>query len=208
MRITDYQGNETVLRGPPAEWPTCRSRPLRCFVEGADLDVLKTHLVPALDGAGARAGGRREVIGGSRRSPCCAASPGVGAGAACGTCGRARLAGALTWTCRPAGLPAPDPFSARARRDRDRCKCPSAVPEASAGGVPAPAPGGVRREKLPAVDKPFVLSVIAPGERRQPADQRRLRETEADGTQPEAGSGSGANCVSAEGLGLGLGSRC
>ncbi len=58
VRITDYQGNETDLRTDNgiARLPL---RPLRCFVEGADLDVLKSNLVPTIDVASAGAARRQ-----------------------------------------------------------------------------------------------------------------------------------------------------
>jgi hypothetical protein len=50
VRVTDYQGNERVLAATNGGI----SLPLEglgCFVEGADMDVLKSYLVPSIDGA-------------------------------------------------------------------------------------------------------------------------------------------------------------
>src|ERR1019366_8455245 len=48
VRVTDYQGNETVV---PAIDGVARLRlaPMGCFVEGADLEVVKSRLVAAVE---------------------------------------------------------------------------------------------------------------------------------------------------------------
>ncbi|HKI20385.1 MAG TPA: hypothetical protein VKA15_21025, partial [Isosphaeraceae bacterium] len=68
VRITDYQGNETTL---PAKSGVVRlpGAPLPCFVEGADLDVLKANLVPSIDvpspgGDNVGSGPRINLLGG------------------------------------------------------------------------------------------------------------------------------------------------
>ena len=74
VRITDYQGNETTLpaAGGVARLPLA---PLRCFVEGADLDVLKTYLVPAVDVPSA--GGNRDLGAGTPQIALLAGKPGA-----------------------------------------------------------------------------------------------------------------------------------
>ena len=47
VRLTDYQGNERVLPGPGGT-AELELAPLRYFVEGADLDVLRAQVVPAV----------------------------------------------------------------------------------------------------------------------------------------------------------------
>ena len=74
VRITDYQGNETTLpaAGGIARLPLA---PLRCFVEGADLDVLKTYLVPAVDVPSA--GGNRDLGAGTPQVTLLEGKPGA-----------------------------------------------------------------------------------------------------------------------------------
>jgi len=60
VRVTDYQGNERMA--PAADGVASLAlAPLRCFVEGADLDVLKAYVVPSI--VVHRAGRKRSKLG-------------------------------------------------------------------------------------------------------------------------------------------------
>ena len=66
--ITDYQGNETVLRTSEgrAELPLATTR---CFVEGGDLDVLKAYVVPEIQVARVGSGTSANVARARRITP-------------------------------------------------------------------------------------------------------------------------------------------
>ncbi len=202
VMLTDYQGNETRLatQDGVAMLPLT---PLRCFVEGANLDVVKAYLAPTVQVPSA--GGKRETIG---------ARPTIGV-----LIGRQasvpvrlwnpyerRLEGTLALDL-PAAWGGADevPFSV-APGETDLIQLPVTVPEdLQPGGFPQRLTVRYEWDKLPVVRKPLVLSVFdrqSVGNLLQNGD---FELAEADGVTPQAWRGSNATLVPAEGLGLGLG---
>ena len=172
VRITDYQGNETTLpaAGGVARLPLA---PFRCFVEGADLDVLKTYLVPAVNVPSA--GGNRDLGAGTPQIALLAGKPGAV---------RIRLRNPYA---RPLGgtlrLDLPESWL----REREASfslqpgeqkivTVPVTVPPSSPlAAFPHQLRVTFDWQKLLAVSKPFVVSVISPESVGNLFAERRLR---------------------------------
>lgn len=204
LRLTDYQGNET--EAPTRDGvATLRLAPLPCFVEGADLDVLRAYLAPAVQVPGA--GARREVIGARPTVSLLRGQPASVPVRVWNPWPRA-VAGALSLDLPPDWVsPAATRFS---------------VPpgETRVLGVPVTVPAGVQPgayphrlqvrydwAKLPVVDKPLVLSVLARESVGNLLTNGDFEMAEPGGVTPVGWEGTGATLFPSEGLGLGLGKR-
>jgi len=211
--VTDYQGNETQVaaRGGLAE---LELKPLRCFVEGADLDVVKAYVVPSVEqtpgasvaafGAGGRS--QAELVQTPRVTVLRAESGTLTV--------RLRnpherdLSGSVSISA-PAGWPAPRPvdFSLRAGEDRTVRVAVAFPPDAGAGDHAVRAVVRFAWEKLPQVEKPFVLTLISPemvGNLLKNGDFEQVRP---DGGPSSWGSGAHGRVAPAEGPDLGHGQR-
>jgi hypothetical protein len=202
VRVTDYQGNETTLpaAGGVARLPLA---PLGCFVEGADLDVLKTCLVPAIDVPSA--GGDGNLGGGT---------PQIALRAGKSDAVRIRLRNPYA---RPLGgtLRLDLPESWLSQREISFSLQPGeqkivtarvTVPRSSPlAAFPHQLRVAFDWPKLPAVSKPFVVSVISPESVGNLLRNGDFEQVEADGKTPKYWRGTNAQLVSSEGLGPGLG---
>ncbi|MBM4046228.1 MAG: hypothetical protein FJ279_14040 [Planctomycetes bacterium] len=200
VRITDYQGNETELatQNGVAKLPL---KPLRCFVEGADLDVLRTYLVPALHTPSA--GGKREPIGGTPQIPLLKGMP-----AAIPIRLHNLYARPLTGTLR-LDLPASWMKEKQAKfalspGERKVLSVAVSIPDgAPLAALPQKLTVTFDSDKLPPVVKPFVVTVISPENIGNLLTNGDFEE--ADGQSPKAWSGTNGKLAPSEGLGLGLG---
>jgi hypothetical protein len=202
VTVTDYQGNETRIatRDGVAELAL---RPLRCFVEGADLDVIRAYLAPAIQVP--NAGGKREVIG---------ARPTVSVlvGQPCSVPVRLWnpydrvLEGTLSLDV-PAewGNPGPTSFSV-APGETQTVKLPVTVPaDVQPGAFAHRVTVKYVWAKLPVVDKPLVLSVFDRKSVGNLLTNGDFEQANADGVTPQGWSGTNARLFPASGLGVGLG---
>jgi hypothetical protein len=204
VRITDCQGNETELATSHgvAKLPDAA---LPYFVEGADLNVLKTNLVPSIVVPGAGA------IDLSRAIPQVTLLKSKPASIQIRLqnlfdhplAGRLRADVPATWTQQPQASFQLEPGQQRI------LTIPVNVPDATAlESVPYTIVASFAgAEKLPDVTKPLVISVISPESVGNLLKNGDFAELEPDGKSPKDWHGSGAELVSSEGLGLGLGKR-
>jgi hypothetical protein len=202
LQITDYQGTETELpvTGGLARLPLGQ---MPVFVEGANLDVLKANLVPAVGSPAAA--GKRGATAGIPQISLLSGKPGalpvrlknVYAAPLAGTL---RLDLPAGWMREPAVS-----FSLRPGEDKTLA-------------VPVTVPGTTRAESsahqltvnfdrtaLPVVIKPFSVSVIAPENVGNLLKNGGFEQLERDGKTPTHWRGSNAQVVSSNGLGLGHG---
>jgi hypothetical protein len=190
VRITDYQGNETTLptAGDVARLPLA---PLRCFIEGGDLDVLKTNLVGAVEVPVTLLAGKPSTVRIRFRNPY-----------------TRPLAGTLRLDLPESWQSAPETRFLLPAGEEKIVTLPVTVPSSS---PLAASPCQLRLtfdwQKLPTVSKPFVVSVISPESVGNLLRNGDFEQVEADGKTPKHWRGSNAQLVSSEGLGLGLGKR-
>ncbi len=204
VRITDYQGNESEL---PAADGVARLPigPLPCFVEGADLDVLKTFLVPAIDVPSA--GGRRGLAAGTPRINVLRGKPGTIPIRLENVYDRP-LGGTLRLDLPPAWTREQEVVFSLKPGQRKTLAVPVAVPEtAPLESIPQRLRVTFDWGKLPAVVKPFVVSVIAAESVGNLLRNGDFEQVGADGKTPAHWRRTNAQLVSSAGLGLGLGKR-
>jgi len=202
VRITDYQGTDTEL---PVTNGLARLPlgPMPCFVEGANLDVLKANLVPAVGSPSA--GGKRDANAGIPQISLLSGKPGalpvrltnVYGGPLAGTL---RLDLPAEWMREPALS-----FSLQPGEDKT-LSVPVSVPgtarsESTAHRLTV----AFERAELPVVIKPFSVSVISPENVGNLLKNGGFEQLERDGKTPTHWRGSNAQIVSSEGLGLGHG---
>ena len=201
VRVTDYQGNETTLPAPGgvAHLPLS---PLGCFIEGADLDVLETHLAAAVEVASA--GGNRDLG---------AATPQIALLEGKPSALRIRLqnpyprplAGTLRLDLPESWLSERKARFALQAGERKIATLPVSVPRSTpAAAFPCRLQVAFDEEKLPAVSQSFVVAVISPRSVGNLFRNGGFKEVEADGKTPKDWHGS-AQLAPSEGLGPGLG---
>jgi hypothetical protein len=202
VRVTDYQGNEAELRadGGTVALPL---RPLACFVEGADLDVLKSNLVPAV----VAAGGPGERANSRPRVTLLRGQPGSIAVRLRNLYdhpleGQVVLDLPAGWAEEPSlayDLPAGEVRAVRV---------PVTVPEdADIATAWYTLTATFASAELPPVTKPFAVSVLSRESVGNLLRNGDFEQAEAGGATPAVWRGSGARLFPAEGLGLGLGER-
>jgi hypothetical protein len=204
VRITDCQGNETELATADgvAHLP---NSPLPYFVEGANLDVLKANLVLTV------------VVPSAGAIDLNLATPQVtllqGKPGSIQVRLRNLFDHALSGTLRT-DLPATWTEQPQTRFElqpgqQKILSIPVDVPETTAlesfSHEIAVSFSGA--EKLPAVTKPLLISVISPESVGNLLKNGDFAELEANGKTPKHWAGSGAELISSDGLGLGLGKR-
>ena len=215
VRVVDYQGNATPLAAPQGI-ATLPLRPLRVYVEGADLDVLKAHLVPEVLARAAAANyqgslkGKTQLVGTPRISQLR------------GTTGQLQvrlrnlyarpLAGTVKWEW-PAAWPQTKEQAFELKPGEERLlPVTLALPtDAAVGDQRAAAVVTFAWDKLPVIRKPVVIAVIdraALGNLLPNGDFEQAGATAADAAgfvgkaaraTPDAATGGGA-----DGLGQGL----
>jgi len=204
VRITDYQGNETVL---PATNGVARlpRAPLCYFVEGAILDVLKANLVPSIDVPSG--GGESAGIGSEPRVNLLKGKAGSVRVRLNNLYGD-RLSGTLRLDLPAEWTSAKNVSYSLEPRERKTLSVPVTVPPATS------LESGLHRltvtfdrQGLPAVAKSFRVSVIAPESVGNLLKNGDFERTSADGKTAAHWSGTNAQLVSSEGLGLGLGKQ-
>ncbi len=202
VALTDYQGNETriVTREGVATLPL---KPLRCFIEGADLDVIRAYLAPAVQVP--NAGGKRELIG-SRPTVSLLGGQPASVPIRLWNPYPEQLEGTLSLDLPAAwGGQGEIPFAVPAGQT-EIINMPLTVP-------PGVQPGAFRQtltvryaeSKLPVVEKPLVLSVFSRESVGNLLENGDFEAAGADGVTPEAWRGNNAKLFPSEGLGLGLG---
>ena len=203
IRITDYQGTETSLSTkngvvllPISDVPF--------FIEGANLDVLKTNLVAAI--VTPTSGGNVDLNATTPQVTLLQGKPGTI---------QVRLQNPyehpLSGTVAvsfPVGWAQPPRSDFRLEPSQRKIltipvKLP---PEAATHHFPHTLSVTFdAAEKLPSVDKEFMISLISPEEVGNLLQNGDFEELDATGRSPKHWGGSGAQLVSSEGLGLGLG---
>ncbi|HEV3418422.1 MAG TPA: sugar-binding protein, partial [Pirellulales bacterium] len=205
VRITDCQGNEIELATSHGV-AHLQSSDLPYFIEGADLEVLKTNLVPSI--VAPSNGGGIDLSGAAPQVTLLKGKPGSIQVRLQNLYDR-QLAGTLrsdmpaTWTQQSRIAFQLDPG------ERKTLTIPITVPESTpiqnfAHSIAATFDG---MEKLPDVTKPFVVSVISPENVGNLLKNGDFEEIDSDGKSPKHWQGTGAELISSEGLGLGLGKR-
>ena len=200
--VTDYQGNEQQLSTLQGAAPLPLT-PLRYFVEGADLDVVKAQLVPAIQVHGA--GGKRERLLTTPTLSLLKGKAGIVHVRLRNLYARA-LSGTLSFDTH-AGWLAKNEVPFTLTPDQDTLMPISiAIPDAVEPGVyPHKLTVNFAWEKLPVVTKPFNVSVVAPESVGNLLKNGDFEQAEADGSTPAHWKGLGARLAPAKGLGLGLG---
>ncbi len=193
VRITDYQGNETNLPAanglihlPHASLPY--------FVEGADLDVLKSYLVPSLGVPSAGGGSSAAGIAagdGLPRINLLSGKPGA-VPVRLQNLYQSRLDGRMHLDLPAGWVPARDvSFSLE---PGERKTVPIAVDVPPAARIESSSHRLIvtfDRQSLPAVTKPFAISVIAPESVGNLLKNGDFEEIGADGKHPAHWGGSG-----------------
>jgi len=198
VRVTDYQGNETVV---PTDGGIAHLRltPMGCFIEEAELEVVKAGLVPAI-----------EVPAGGGKFDTPHLSVLRGMPGSIPVRFRNLYDRPLTGTLRfnlPAGwLKNPEVKFTLAPGERKTVALPLTVPDTTPlQTFPHQLEVTFDWQKLPAVTKPLVLSVISPESVGNLLKNGDFEQVEKDGKKPKHWSGINAQLVSSDGLGLGLG---
>ena len=202
VRITDYQGNEAEVatRDGIANLHLAR---LRCFVEGADLDVVKAQLVPGIQVASA--GGKREPIGTQPQISILRGQP-AAIPVRLQNPYKRRLEGKLNLDV-PASWTTSRSISFTLPAEESRVVSAAvAIPgDAELESVGCRLTADFAWAKLPAVVKPFAVAVISRESVGNVLQNGGFEEAEADGVTPNAWRGTNAQLAPAKGLGLGLG---
>jgi hypothetical protein len=202
VTVTDYQGNETRLAARDGV-VTLPLKPLRCFVEGADLDVIKAYVAPAIEVP--NAGGKREVIGARPTVSVLVGQP-SGVPVRLWNPYDRVLEGTL-------GLDLPDDWGGQgetrfsvAPGETQTVKLPVTVPaDVQPGAYPQDLTVRYVWAKLPVVDKPLILSVFDRKSVGNLLTNGDFEQANADGVTPQGWSGTNAKLFPSTGLGLGLG---
>lgn len=202
--LTDHQGNETRIatRDGVAALPL---KPLRCFVEGADLDVVKAYLAPAIQVP--NAGGKREVIG-SRPTVSVLSGQPSSIPVRLWNPYSQQLEGTLTLDL-PAGWTAQRELAFSVAPGQTQVvNFPVTVPtEVQPGAFPQRLTVRYAWAKLPVVQKPMVLSVFSRESVGNLLKNGDFEAVEADGVTPQVWRGTNARAFPAKDLGLGLGRK-
>jgi len=207
--LTDHQGNETrvAARGGTAELKLAE---MPVFVEGGDLDVLKTYVVPEIVAARVGSGTSANVGNARRIAPRVSVVRGVGASLAV----RLRnlydrpLAGSVRIQL-PQGWPAVEPMAFSLAKGQEEVRpIPLSVPSnAEARDYPVRLTFTFDDKKLPPVEKPVVLSVLTPDMLGNLMPNGDFETPDAAGTGPQGFSVNGKTKLwgNPEGLHDGLG---
>ncbi|HVS37695.1 MAG TPA: sugar-binding protein [Gemmataceae bacterium] len=198
VRITDYQGNETVVPAVDgvAHLPLS---PLGCFVEEADREVLLSRLVPAV---AVPAGG------GKFDAPLLTMLRGKPGSIPVRLQNQYErpLSGKLHVNLPDGWSKNQDMEFKLAPGERKTVAVPLAVPDdAPLQTYPKQLEATFDWQKLPAVTLPLVLSVISPESVGILLKNGDFEQAEDDGKKPKYWDGINAQLASSEGLGLGLG---
>jgi hypothetical protein len=207
---TDYQGNETSLPAPGGE-ARLRLSPLPYFLEQGDLDVLKAYVAPQIRVARVGAGTSASVAKTRRITPRVSMLRGAEGRLAVRVQNLylGRLSGALHVDL-PEGWPARGPVAFSLQQGEEEVReIALAVPmDIEARDYLARAVLRFDWEKLPAIEKPVVLSVISSDMLGNLLANGDFEAPNAAGDGPAGWRGSsGAAWARAEGLGDGLGER-
>jgi hypothetical protein len=174
-----------------------------CFVEGADLDVLKAYLVPAIRVASASGQGQQSrpqvtLLRGQPASiPVRLQNP-----------YSRRLEGKVALDLPAAWAQSPTLKFTLAPGESKVLSVPVAVPEsADLTATPHVLTATFASSRLPAVTKPFTVSVVSRESVGNLLKNGDFEQAEADGTTPAVWRGTNAKLFPAAGLGLGLGQR-
>ncbi len=202
IRLTDYQGNETTVASADgvARLPLLL---LPCFVEGAELDVLKSYLVPAIDVGTAGAGASRNQA--AAQIHLLVGKPGT-IPVRLQNLYSKPLSGTLqielpaSWTRDPRLRFSLGP------NERKTVAIPVTVPESTRLQTTAhQLTATFDWQKLPPVTKSMAITLISPERVGNLIKNGGFEELNRDGKTPAHWNGINARIVSSEGLGLGLG---
>ena len=202
VRITDYQGNEKEVRAR-ANTVRLPLSPVRYFVEGGDLEVLKANLIASVVVRGA--GGKRETLRSVPRSVLLRGKPGQVDVRLRNLYDRP-LAGSLRFDMPEQWLKQGEVrFSLKPGEDRI-VSAPVAVPEQmECGDTGHNMMVNFSWQKLPPVTKPFALSIIAPESVGNLLANGDFETRDGSSATPKGWSGTNAKLATSDGLGLGLG---
>jgi hypothetical protein len=204
IRITDHQGNETVL---PTQHgvATLPHSDVPVFIEGADLEVLKTYLVPAI--VVPSEGGRLDLSGATPQVTLLKGKPGSIQVRLQNLCDR-QLSGTVAADVPAAWAEQPRASFALKPGETKIVSIPVTLPESTPlQSFPQLLTTTFdAAEKFSPVAKPFIVSVISPESVGNLLKNSGFEEVDAHG-KPTHWNGSGAELISSEGLGLGLGKR-
>jgi len=203
---TDYQGNEAEL-GAAGGVASLRLVPMRHFLEGADLDVLKAYVVPQVQT-------HRGAMKRTRLVEVPRVTMLVGQEGELFVLLRnlyeRELSGAVRLSL-PRGWPDPDEVRfSLAPGEELSLPIPVVVPgDARPEDHAAEAVFTFSRDKLPEISKPFVIAAITPGMVGNLVRNGGFEGADDSGTGPEGWrvNGTTSQWADAEGLGLGLGKR-
>ncbi|MFC1715519.1 sugar-binding protein [Candidatus Poribacteria bacterium] len=202
VRITDYQGNEKELNAQNNTVPL-KLQPLRYFVEGGDLDILKANLVPNIQVH--EAGGKRERITFTPRLALLRGKPGRIDVRLHNVYDR-QLAGAFRFDIPTEWLVEEEvEFSLEPGEERIVPLLVTVPEEAELGEAAHSMIINFSWKKLPQITKPFILSITAPESVGNLLINGDFETPDESGAKPEAWNGVGAKLVSSDGLGIGLG---
>jgi hypothetical protein len=209
--LTDYQGNETVLRAQGGVVDLPRAS-LLYFVEGVDLDTVKADVVPEIAVAHVGGGSEAGVMGVAPLAPRVALVRGVASRLVVRLHNPYawRLSGALKLQV-PQGWPAAPPiaFALGPGQEQVREVAVRIPGDAATSDYPVKVAVTFAERRLPRVEKPVVLSVISEDMLGNLMPNGGFETPNAAGTGPEDFSLSGTHWTwaPAEGLHEGLGSR-
>jgi len=204
VRVTDYQGNESALGAPNGVAPL-RLSAVPCFLEDADLDVLKAYVAPEVQAD--RAAMRRSPLGQTPRVPMLTGRPGEVAVRVRNLYDRP-LAGSVRLAL-PAGWPQQATATFHIAPGAQAIVAVPVSAPTEAKDYPAEAVVRFDWDKLPEIRKPFVISAISPGMLGNMIRNGGFEEADESGAGPAGWSVNGrtSRWSSSEGLGLGLGRR-
>lgn len=199
--ISDYQGNEMEIA---ASNNTARLKlqPLRCFVEGGDLDVLKANLVPEIQVY--EAGGNRERIAFTPRLALLKGKQ-ERIDVRLHNLYNHPLTGSFRLDLPKGWLKEKITFSLEPGEEKI-VSLPVNVPEEAELGESAHSMMvNFSWKKLPRITKPFILSITAPESVGNLLINGDFETPDESGIKPVAWNGVGAKLVSSDVLGIGLG---
>ena len=214
VTITDYQGNETPLPSQNGE-VRLQLDPVRFFVEGGDLDVLKAYVVPQISVARVGAGTSANVARARRITPRVSMLKGLKGQFGVHIrnlydrklTGKVKLQRPTEWASAELVETEPLGFSLNPGEAKT-CQLALRIPEgAEARDYAISAAVTFDWEKLPHIEKPVVVSVISPDMLGNLVPNGGLEKPDAAGTGPEGWrvNGKTKKWASSEGLGDGLG---
>jgi hypothetical protein len=204
VRVTDYQGNETMLDAPSGLAPV-KLGDLSTFLEDADLDVLKAYVAPQVEASRAAAG--RTPPDQQARVGMLIGKPGEVAVTVRNLYDRP-LAGSVSLSL-PAGWQQPQAAAFNVPAGQQALVAVPVTPPAEAKDYSAEAAVRFDWDKLPEVRKPFVISVISAQMLGNMIKDSGFEQPDKAGTGPADWSVNGKTSLwtDSKGLGLGLGKR-